>query len=315
MNKFDNKFCILSLLILLILGVFLSGCVERGAQGLPAQQKITRGLVIGRVLYNSEVAENSEVKIDVELENRGYEAKNVKLTLVGLTNRWNPAPPISKEIGTIETDKKLNVSFLVKSPEIEENRTDVFGFKMEYDYTSKYEAKFIIKKDDKGNISLELESERMLRESPITLKYSGFSYFKIRVDADISDLKKFFDISIFDEDLVRKILDLFKEAAKKLFETIKKETGMSLIIVNFTVSNVGGGEIDEIHIPKEFELSLNRFFCVRSVDLKKTSTLTCGFLVLWQPEEIEIREIPITLLYRYKYSTNLNYKIKVYNVK
>ncbi|MEM4773031.1 MAG: hypothetical protein QW648_03425 [Nanoarchaeales archaeon] len=161
--------------LVLIFGIFLSGCTNLplGSTTPTFSAKGSNGLLIKNVNYESKISEKSDVEIVVNIENVGYDANNVKITIFGLTDRWSPRPPITESIGSLKSGETYEKIFKVKSPEITEDRTDSFGLKLEYDYTSVYEAKIVLRKKDK-DIIVSIEGERLVKPAPITFKLSSY---------------------------------------------------------------------------------------------------------------------------------------------
>ncbi|MEM5832129.1 MAG: hypothetical protein QXT38_02345 [Candidatus Aenigmatarchaeota archaeon] len=174
MNNIVRGLQLLLVALILVFGIFLSGCTNLPLDSTaPAfSARTSNGLLIKNVNYESKISEKSDVEIVVNIENAGYDANNVKITLFGLTDRWTPKPPISENIGSLKSGETYEKIFRVKSPEIAEDRTDSFGLKLEYDYTSVYEAKIVLRKKDK-NITVSLEGERLVKPAPITFKLSS----------------------------------------------------------------------------------------------------------------------------------------------
>lgn len=181
MNKIVKVLKFLFFIFTLFIGFFIFGCTLPTSKKVEDFTKLSNGLLISNVYYQKEIAENSNLKIDVELKNKGFDSNNVKITLLGLTDKWTPSPPILQSLNIIKSEEVKNITFIVKSPEIFENRTDSFGFKIEYNYTSVYEAKLRLEKDEYGNVSLKIESEKLLKPAPIDIKLSKFKILENRV--------------------------------------------------------------------------------------------------------------------------------------
>lgn len=157
--------------IILIISVFLFSCTQPPREDRKIETN--NGLIIEGVNYVNKIQENSELKIDVILKNSGLESKNIVVKLYGLSDRWNPRPVISISKAYIASDQKENITFNVKSPDVEINTTYNFDISVEYDYISKYVAllKFI---KNENNISVQLESENLVKPAPINIKLNSY---------------------------------------------------------------------------------------------------------------------------------------------
>lgn len=163
-----KKFSIL-FIILVISGFFFSCTLPFGRRE-KFEIKASNGLLIENIVYPNEVAENSNVVINLTLVNSGFEALDVVVTLFGLSDRWTPPPDISKSIDVIKEGERKSVMFEVKSPEVEFNITYEFNVELEYNYSSKYFLLLDIRKDENGNLSTEITSESLLKPAPIDIE-------------------------------------------------------------------------------------------------------------------------------------------------
>ncbi|MEM4461119.1 MAG: hypothetical protein QXY70_03210 [Nanopusillaceae archaeon] len=292
---------ILIILPILIFGIFLLGCtLPTGGPKLETKQtaKLSNGLLINKIYYNDKVAEMSDVEIKVELKNVGADASDVEVSLIGLTDAWKPQPPITKKIDYIKSGEIINVTFNVKAPRILENRTDKFGVRLKYKYSSLYEAKIIFEKDKEGRISEKLDSERLIKPAPLNIKLANIK----------------------------------KDLPEKLSEKMEKIVSGEVACLYFNILNEGTGVVVEniitqierlVQSIEEFKRGGMMCLDLASIDLEKNPNFSCCFLIFLPeesiikeslPKQMIVKEVHITLNYKYSYATDLDYKILIYKL-
>ncbi|MEM5821246.1 MAG: hypothetical protein QXP34_02905 [Candidatus Aenigmatarchaeota archaeon] len=155
--------------------IFLSGCTDIfTGKGTESVISGSNAVVLNKVYYDKDVKANTNIEIKVELENRGEEARNIKVQLIGLSNKWNPYPVPPQTLPSLQNKEKKNVTFTLITPLVDANTTYSFGVYVEYDYSSSYSAMLKLEKDKQTNtVKATVTNEKMVYEAPLTIKSSN----------------------------------------------------------------------------------------------------------------------------------------------
>ncbi|MCS7093823.1 MAG: hypothetical protein RMJ18_01405 [Candidatus Aenigmarchaeota archaeon] len=156
MMGFDKNFGILLFVAVMFLGLFTLGCTLPGSPTEGEQKQDTKkggvtgslGIFISDVRFDSRIEEGSSIDLSLEVSNGGeFDAKNVKIYLDGLSNRWNPPTPIERNVGNINRGDYSTVEFSTTSPVVGINVSYSFKIRVEYDYEATYFGVFEVKRD------------------------------------------------------------------------------------------------------------------------------------------------------------------------